>query len=60
MAPYRIYLLDETDHISGVVEEEYASDHEALAAAMLMPKPKSNTFVEVWQYARCLGKVCGA
>jgi hypothetical protein len=58
MISYRIYTLDDTDHIAGFIEGDYASDQEALAAARQVPEP--DTFAEVWQLARCLGKVRGA
>jgi hypothetical protein len=55
MIPYRIYRLDEADHIAGVIERDCPNDQEALAAARQLAEPDSP--VEVWQYARFLGKV---
>jgi hypothetical protein len=55
MIPYRIYRLDDTDHIAGVTERECPNDQEALAAARQLAEPHAP--VEVWQCARCLGKV---
>jgi hypothetical protein len=55
MIPYRIYILDDTDHIADVIETDCANDQEALAAAQRMSEPSA--LVEVWQFARCLGKV---
>jgi hypothetical protein len=57
MIPYRIYILDDTDHIADVVETDCPNDQEALAAARRMSEPCA--LVEVWQFARCLGKVRG-
>jgi hypothetical protein len=55
MLPYRIYRLDDTGRIESVIERECSTDHEALAAARQFAEPDSP--VEVWQYARYLGKV---
>jgi hypothetical protein len=55
MIPYRIYRLDDTDHIASVIERDCPNDQEALAAARQLAEPDSP--VEVWQCARCLGKV---
>jgi hypothetical protein len=55
MIPYRIYRLDDTGHIAGVIERDCPNDHEALAAARQLAEPDAP--VEVWQRARCLGKV---
>jgi hypothetical protein len=55
MIPYRIYRLDNTDRIAGVVERDCPNDQEALAAARQLAEPDSP--VEVWQRARFLGKV---
>ena len=55
MIPYRIYRLDDTDHIAGVFERDCPNDHEALAAAQQLAEPDAP--VEVWQCARFLGKV---
>jgi hypothetical protein len=57
MIPYRIYVLDDTDHIAEVIETDCPNDEEALAAARQILEP--NGTVEVWQLARCLGKVGG-
>jgi hypothetical protein len=55
MFPYRIYRLDDTDHIAGVFERDCPNDQEALAAAQQLAEPDAP--VEVWQCARFLGKV---
>jgi hypothetical protein len=55
MIPYRIYRLDDSGHIAGVIERDCPNDREALAAARQLAEP--NAPVEVWQRARCLGKV---
>jgi hypothetical protein len=57
MIAYRIYILDDMDHIADVVERNCCNDQEALSAARQMSEP--NALVEVWQMARCLGKVRG-
>jgi hypothetical protein len=55
MISYRIYHLDDANHIAGVTERECPNDQEALAAARQLAGPDAP--VEVWQRARCLGKV---
>lgn len=55
MIPYRIYRLDDADRISAVIERDCPNDQEALAAAQQLAEPDSP--VEVWQFARFLGKV---
>lgn len=57
MIPYRIYILDDNDRIAEVIEKDCPSDEEALAAARQISEPDGT--VEVWQLARCLGKVGG-
>jgi hypothetical protein len=57
MIPYRIYILDDTDHIAEVIETDCPSDEHALAAARQVSEP--NVMAEVWQLGRCLGKVRG-
>jgi hypothetical protein len=58
MTSYRIFTLDSTDQISSFIERDYASDEDALAGAKQVPDPGG--FAEVWQRARCLGKVRAA
>jgi hypothetical protein len=57
MIPYRIYILDDTDHIANVIERDCCNDQEALSAARQVSEP--DALVEVWQMSRCLGKVRG-
>jgi hypothetical protein len=57
MPSYRIYMLDQTENISSVVEGDYGCGDAALAAAQeLLAR---NALAEVWELARRLGQVRG-
>jgi hypothetical protein len=55
MADYRVFLLDEHNHIVGVQIVTRGSDGEALAGAVEFVKNQRG--VEVWELARLVGKI---
>jgi hypothetical protein len=57
MPSYRIYSLDDTKRISGVVEVEFDCDDLALTAAK--ETTERGVVAEVWNLARYLGRVNG-
>jgi len=55
MAEYRLYQLDQTDHIVSGYWLECSSDHAAMAAACRLAERALP--VEVWQQTRRVGRI---
>src|SRR5689334_13477541 len=55
MAAYRLYQLDDKDHILGGYSLECLSDRAAMSAACRLAERALP--VEVWQHTRCVGRV---